>query len=263
MSMDATHPSDELPDVDERLVAPGSGYEILDGQVVRVPPAHPPHATRQAKVAALLVAHVRSDFQVATEMLTRTSRIDDIAPDASVFTRDPATGKRRIEELAFEVVSTQTIKDAGRKAAKLSGRGVRRVFGIDLERERLLEWSRELGTWSIVGGTELLVDPVFVVALPISALLDATSTDDAMAAALLAKGNSVLEDHRAQTRAEGRAEGRAEAQAEALLLVLAGRGLLPTDAERAQIRAERDPARLERWLAASAIVPDVTALFDE
>jgi hypothetical protein len=141
-------------------------------------------------------------------MLTRTSRIVDIAPDASVFTRDPVTGRRRLEEIAFEVLSTQSIEDAGRKAAKLSRRGVRRVFGIDLARERLLEWSREL-------------------------------------------------------REEGREEGRAEGRAEAVLLVLSGRGLHPTEAQRSSIRAERDPSRLDRWLRASASVAAVATLFDE
>jgi hypothetical protein len=32
-----------LPAVDERLVAPESRYEILDGRIVHVSPAHPPH----------------------------------------------------------------------------------------------------------------------------------------------------------------------------------------------------------------------------
>ncbi len=59
MSTDATNPSAELPAVDERLVAPGSGYEILDGIVVPVPPALPPHATRQSKIASLFEAYTR------------------------------------------------------------------------------------------------------------------------------------------------------------------------------------------------------------
>src|SRR5438045_2885533 len=46
MSLDATFsepPGDELPDIDERLVAPETRYEIWDGKLVYVPPADPPH----------------------------------------------------------------------------------------------------------------------------------------------------------------------------------------------------------------------------
>ena len=252
MSTDATNPSPELPAVDERLVAPGSGYEILDGIVVPVPPALPPHATRQSKIASLLEAYSRAEYDVATEMLTRTSKIDDIAPDVSVFSRerDPETGGRRLEELVVEIISTQTIANAARKAAKLSGRGVRRVFGIDLERGRMLEWSRELGTWSIIDATTDLVDPVLAVPLPFAALLDAGRTDDAVARALLAKRNPLLEASHAHVRAEGvaagRAEGRIETLIEAVLAVLVGRAIPVSAAQRDSIVRERDPAQLSR-----------------
>ncbi len=262
MSTDASHPSPDLPAIDERLVAPGSGYEIIDGMVVPVPPALPPHATRQSKIASLLEAYTRSEYNVATEMLTRTSKIDDIAPDVSVFLRepDPVTGGRRLEELVVEIISTQTIANAATKAAKLSTRGVRRVFGIDLERGRLLEWSRELGTWSILDASADLEDPALALPLPYAALLDAGRTDDAVARALLAKRNPRIEESHAQVRAEGRAEGRIETLIEAVLAVLASRAIPISAAQRERIAAERDPARLARWLAAAGTCSDLTSL---
>lgn len=85
-------------------------------------------------------------FDVASDMLTRLTETDDAAPDVSVFpvARDEATGGRQIEQLAFEVLSTEPLVDSGRKAAKLVARGVRRVIAIDVERRRAFEWSREL-----------------------------------------------------------------------------------------------------------------------
>jgi Uma2 family endonuclease len=87
--------------VDERLVAPESRFEIWDGRVEYVAPADEPHGTRHSKISALLEAHVGSDYEVASDMLTRTSAVDDIVPDASVFplARDPETGQRQLEEL--------------------------------------------------------------------------------------------------------------------------------------------------------------------
>src|SRR5262249_18335527 len=112
------HADVELPPVDERLVEPETPYEMYDGELVYVPPADYAHSDRHSKASALIEACVRPEFSVATDMLTRTSRTSDIAPDISVYPRalDPATGGRRVAELAFEIVSTQSLSNAADKA---------------------------------------------------------------------------------------------------------------------------------------------------
>jgi hypothetical protein len=87
------------PPVDERLVAAESRYEIVDGKVEYVAPADEPHGTQHSKIAALLEAYAAGGYDVAVDMLTRTSEKGDMAPDASVFpaARDEATGGRRVE----------------------------------------------------------------------------------------------------------------------------------------------------------------------
>src|SRR5690606_7803672 len=172
-------PASELPAVDERLVAPESGYEIIDGRVVAVPPAREPHAERHAKLGALLEAAVVDDYNVAIDMLTRTSQYSDIAPDASVYpiARDPSTGGRQLEELAFEIASTQSLTDAGRKAQLLTQRGVRRVFALDLDHGRVLEWSRETSTWEILPDSGTIEDRVFATPIPVVALIKAAKID--------------------------------------------------------------------------------------
>jgi Uma2 family endonuclease len=242
--------STELPAVDERLVAPDCGYEIDDGKLIRVSPALEPHADRHSKLAALLEAHAAGEFNVAIDMLTRTSQTSDLAPDASVYprARDPETGGRQLEHLAFEVVSTESLGHAGDKARSLAARGVRRVFAIDVERTRAFEWSRELGTWSILDGNAAITDPALAVPLPVRALLQAAGADDAVAAALLAKRNPVLEA--ALDDAESRGEARGMARA--VLAVLASRGLTLSPHEQEQLLRERDPARLTRWLTRAA-----------
>ena len=49
--------SSELPDVDERLVAPESRFEIIDGKDSYVAPADEPHGTSHARLAAVIEAH--------------------------------------------------------------------------------------------------------------------------------------------------------------------------------------------------------------
>src|ERR1043165_324377 len=147
MSSDECCPEAVLPAIDDRLAVPETRYEIIEGRGGYVSPADTPHAMRQSKLAALLEAHTGLEYAVAAEMLTRTSERNDFAPDVSVFPAalDPVTGKRQLEHLAFEVVSTQTLRNAAYKADQLVGRGVRRVFAIDVERGRALECSHASG----------------------------------------------------------------------------------------------------------------------
>lgn len=259
MSLDAAGAEPGLPDLDDRLVEPGTRHEMLDGRLVYVPPADAPHAERQFQLCPLIEAHTGAEFKAACELLTRISRHDDVAPDLSVYpaARDPVTGRRQLEQLAFEVVSTQSLGDAGRKAAKLMARGVRRVFAIDVERSRALEWSEGLATWSMLDAAGHITDPAFAVPLPIAMLIHSARTDDAVARALVAKRNAVIEAIRAEDRAEGRAEGKAQA----IIAMLSARGVGVSPVERDRILGERDAARLGRWIARAIECASAAELF--
>jgi hypothetical protein len=246
----------ELPAVDERLVAPETRYEIEDGRIVYVSPADKPHGEAHARLAEVVRTHRHQAYEVAVDMLTRTSRIDDIAPDVSIYAiaPDPRTGGRQLEELAFEVASAESLGHAGARAAKLIARGVRRVFVIDVERGRALEWSSMLDAWSMLARSSTLADPVLATPIPVEALLDAAAADAAVPRA-----------YRLQRHPEflaERAEGEMAGSVKAVLAVLVARGLQPTDEERRQVLAERDASRVERWLAAVASCVSVADLLD-
>jgi hypothetical protein len=68
---------------------------------------------------------------------------------------------------------------------------------------------------------------------------------------------------RDEGRAEGRDEGRAEGEARALLTVLRGRGIPVPDAAREQSLAEKDPARLERWIEKAAVAASLAEVLDD
>jgi hypothetical protein len=205
----------------------------------------------------VLEAHIATQLQVAIHLLARTSSLDDIAPHASVFPRDPdpQTGGRRLEQLAFEIASAESLGPAGRRAAKLSGRGVRRVFAIDLARSRVLEWSSELATWTMLDPDAHLEDSALAVPLPIAALVDPTRADAAVAWALIARRHPVIEAAIETAVRAGMARGRIET----LLTVLASRfDLRP--GEREQLLRERDPVRLGRWILRAASCASVADL---
>jgi Uma2 family endonuclease len=263
MSSVVSHAAPLLPGIDDRLVEPEARHEMLDGELVYVSPADRPHARRHAKVIALLEAHVSPDFVVGCDQLTRTSEIDDVAPDISVYpdADDPVTGGRQLEQLAFEIVSTESLGHAATKAAKLTARGVRRVFAIDIERSRALEWSLELSTWQRLDPAGYIEDAALELPLPIAAMLHAARADDGIARALVVRHNPVIEAVRAEDRAAAKAEGKVEGKAEAVLVVLAARRVAVGDAERVKILSEQDPAQIDRWLAKAAICARVAELF--
>jgi len=218
MSSVSPRAASELPDIEDRLVEPEARYEMLDGELVYVSPADRPHGRRHAKILALLEAYAAPGFEVSCDLLTRTSQVDDVAPDASVYPEapDPRTGGRQLEQLAFEVVSTESMGHASRKARKLAGRGVRRVFAIDIKRSRVLEWSGPLGAWQVLAVRGCIEDAALALPLPIEAMLDAARADDALARALVARHNPVIEAVRAEDRAAGKAEGSRRGKAQGI-----------------------------------------------
>jgi Uma2 family endonuclease len=254
MVTSSARPAGDLPPVDARLVAEDCGHEILDGRLVEVPPAHEPHGERHSKINALLEAFVLEDHNVACDMLTRTSKTSDIAPDASVYprARDPHTGGRQLEVLAFEIVSTQTLADAGGKARSLASRGVRRVFAVDVPHARVFEWSRDADDWQLMPDAGAIDDPCLVQPLPVPALAKAARADDAMAAALLAKRNPVIVEALEAGREQGRRAGGVEAARALLRSVAIARGLALTTDQLDRIDACDEVALLQTWATRAA-----------
>jgi Uma2 family endonuclease len=249
--------SEDVIAPDDRLVASECGYEIIDGQVVAVSPAHEPHGSRHSKLSALLEAYTAEGFNAASDMLTRTATKADFAPDGSIYpiARDPRTGGRQLEVLAFEVVSSESLVNAARKAASLVARGVRRVFAIDVERQRALEWSVAVDGWEMLANDAAIEDVALVLPLRVHDLVTAASADDAVARALLAKGNPVV-GAALDTR-------EAETKANAIITVLRSRGLAPTSDERERLLAMRSIEALDRLLERVGTCSTAASLFDD
>jgi hypothetical protein len=247
------------PDVDDRLAPPETRIEYLDGKKIITRPAHRPHATKHCQVDRVIGAHVAEGYEVAVDMLTRTSKTSDFAPDVSVFPSapDPKTKGRQLEELAFEVASKQALKVPTDKARKLVARGVRRVFCVLLKKGRLLEWSRAVNGWATVPETSSIHDRCLVRPLPVAALLDAARADVEVAEALLVKRPAPILRALSDSKAEGKAEGKAEA----VLAVLLARGVKVTSAVRKRILAATDAAEVDQWLQRVATVQTAKELF--
>ncbi|MEE8585593.1 MAG: hypothetical protein V3T83_12160 [Acidobacteriota bacterium] len=236
--------------VDDHVVEPESSRRevMIGGRIVQALAANAPHGTQNAALDYILYAHLAPGYIVANDLLTRFDERNDFASDTAVLKggTDPATGRRYLEELAFEVVSEQqSEKVVTAKAPTMLRRGVRRVFALFLRKGEMREWrsgedALQGGRWVLLDPDSSIEDPALSRPVPIRAVLDAAHRDEAVAEALLARGTPVLRRNRAEAIAEGKAD--------AILTVLEKRGLAPDADARSSLRSCKDLKTLDRWL---------------
>ena len=209
----------EFPPVDERLVEPETDREMIGGQVVKVAPSEPPHADRQVDIGYVLRANAAPDYVVSAELLTRVSGDSDFATDVCIRKKGvDARGHRYLEELSFEVKYTQSQASLDRRARYLIRRGVRRVFAVHVRVDRsgsserviagpVVEWSVSGECWTGLAADDKLQDRCLRQPIEIRALLDAVEADNAVARALVAKGNAILLKLKTDGYQEGQSDG--------------------------------------------------------
>jgi hypothetical protein len=232
----------QQPRLDEYLVEGETREEMLRGERIYAAPAREPHAERHFELDYVMRAHVKEGYIGASDMLTRAGPGSEFATDTAVRKRgiDPETGTRYLEELAFEVVSTQSMREMIMRAEDLSTRGVRRLLAIFVARNEVCEWSVAEHRFVTLSLDERLVDPTLARPLPIRALLDAAQADDAVVDALDIKGNRRLRALMAREHDRGYVAG-----IESICRIL---GIELSFERRANLH-ELDTAGLERLLA--------------
>jgi hypothetical protein len=269
-------PAREPPRIDERAVRPETREQLIRGRRLQAMPSNPPHGDHHFKLDYVIGAYLQEGFVGSTDLLTRSSEQSDFATDTCIRRGgvDPSTDTRYLEELAFEVVNEQSLRDVTEQAEELSARGVRRIVAIFVKKGTVSEWSPKKGTWQALDPEGMFSDPTLARPLRVKELLDAAEADNAVARALVAKHNAVIEAARAESRDEGKKEGQKEGKKEglkegkkegekegiakgkaaAVLTVLDARGVVVSAEARARILACFDDVSLSRWLSRVADV---------
>ena len=138
-------PAHELPPpyVDERLVEPETRQEMVRGRLIQAAPANPEHGDEHAELDYLARGYLAPGHTASTDLLTRAGPGSDFATDTCIRRSgtDPRTGSRYLEEVAFEVVNTQSLSQMIERAEDLTRQGVRRVFAIFVKKREVGEWS--------------------------------------------------------------------------------------------------------------------------
>jgi hypothetical protein len=202
-----------MPRLDEHLVREGVREEVLRGQRLVAAPARAPHADPHCRLDYLISAAAASGYVTSSDLLTRAGPGSEFATDTSVRREgiDPATETRYLEELAFEVVSTQSMREITDRAEDLSNRGVRRLIAVFVKRGEVAEWSAAAKRWIPLSLDSTLADPTLARPVLIRALFDAGVADNEVVESLAAKGNPRLAQREAAQHEQGRREGLEQA----------------------------------------------------
>lgn len=254
------------PRLDDHLMPEEARWEVVDGQRYECM-ANEEHAGPQTDLTVLFHYAVAPDYHALVELTTRHDLDNDFTSDVCIKRqgKDPLTGERYLEELAFEVANTETLAHVRKKARRMAERGVRRVFAVLVKKGQLLEWSRAHDEFDILSGDTIIEDRCLRAPLRVKALLSAASADDFAARALLARGAPALLEAQASARQAGQQTGHQaghqagliEGQQQALLSVLQVRGVRVSDEARAQILACTTLATLTAWLKRAATASDL------
>ena len=216
-SRSSSRPPPAFPKVTDHLVEPEvSAIEIVRGRKILAMGSNPEHAKAHMRADFLISPHVIDTYEAATDMLTRVNEASNFATDVAVYKKgiDPATGVRYLEELSFEVVNKQSSRIPREKAEDLIERGVRRVFGIFVQKGFVAEWSQEKLDWQILPQDAQIADPLFIRPISVRALLDAATAEMEVASALLQKNNPVVKELTERVHEEGYKEGHKEGHKE-------------------------------------------------
>jgi hypothetical protein len=254
------------PDPEDHLVEPGTRYEVFEGERVYVSPARPGHGDVHTRLDKVIDHHVVPGYKASTDLITRRDRDNDFATDTSVRRTgiNPATGRRYLEEISFEIFFQQSREYTRTRARTVVASGVRRMFGI-FAKERwpgsddadevdytVAEWSAERDDWVVLAPGDVIADPALSLPIPVEALVDAAASDNAAARALLAKNNAVLQDMRSAERLA--------ATRKLIFQILEHRKIALDAAGRARIESCDDLATLERWHLRAIDVRDAAEL---
>lgn len=201
----------EFPRVDDCLVEPETREEMFRGERMLALPALPPHADQHSTLDLVIGSHVAEGYITSTDLLTRFDEGSNFASDVCVRKAGvDEQGSRHLEELAFEVVATQTRRHMTERAEVMSTRGVRRVVAIFVDEHRVAEWQPDLRRWQAYESDASIDDPLFVRPVLVRALLDgALALDEAVKAAEI-KGSPRTRAIREEGRREGKRQGKRE-----------------------------------------------------
>ena len=136
--------------VEVGLLAPKARVELIEGEIIDMPPIGSPHGAMDTKLTMLLVEAVGKLALVRCGLPIRLDNMSEPQPDFALVSpredfyeqRHPTAAETLV---AIEVSDTRLSFDLGRKRALYARHGLRELWVIDLKRARLHLFRRPSG----------------------------------------------------------------------------------------------------------------------
>lgn len=132
---------DEFIDLCNKNVFHDRRVMLIDGEILEMPHANPPHATAQALTREVLQSIFRSSFHVRVETSLPLGRNSDPIPDLAVVTgsiRDYAQNHPKTAVLVIEVSDTSLDYDMDDKASLYAAASIADYWVVDLTNRQLV-----------------------------------------------------------------------------------------------------------------------------
>lgn len=164
------------------LFAPDERVELIDGEIFKVSPQNPPHASVTNRLATLLIRGVKADVSVRVQSPAVIGRYSQLEPDVLVARASDdeyATAHPTVEDVlvAVEVSDSTYVFDRNRKLAVYATEGVAALWIVDVRRNRIEMFSTpeagEYRTAQIAERGDTVTVPGTEVALRVSAMFPA------------------------------------------------------------------------------------------
>jgi Uma2 family endonuclease len=131
-------------------IAPDARVELIEGEIIDMPPIGSPHGAMDSRLNALLVQAFGQRAIVRVGLPIRLGNMSEPQPDFSVvlprpdfyYERHPTAADTLV---AIEVSVTRLSFDLGRKRALYARHGIPELWVIDLKRSRLNLFRRPSG----------------------------------------------------------------------------------------------------------------------
>jgi Uma2 family endonuclease len=116
--------------------------ELLDGEIITMPPQNPPHAGTTSDLAAVVLPLLVGKFTVRIQAPIILNDWSEPEPDIAVCRRDPIAYRQEHPKasdvlLVIEVSATTLAYDRGRKVAAYAGSGIPAYWIVNLVDRRI------------------------------------------------------------------------------------------------------------------------------
>ncbi|HEY1329171.1 MAG TPA: Uma2 family endonuclease [Casimicrobiaceae bacterium] len=129
------------------IFAPDARLELIEGEVIEMPPIGPPHAVLVTRLTRFLVTAVGDAAVVWVQLPVVLDNFSEPQPDVALLDKSVDTLPGRLPTvddalLVIEVSDTTLSYDRGRKLSLYARHGVREVWIVDI-RSRVVEVYRD------------------------------------------------------------------------------------------------------------------------